>query len=62
MELKRKINYMIVGILLLYEHKHLRNVYFCVDLISYSTCSTTMPGSFGHEDQDARTFAEWVSF
>lgn len=25
----------------------------------YSTCSTTMPGSFGHEDQDARTFAEW---
>lgn len=25
----------------------------------YSTCSKTMPGSLGHEDQDARTFAEW---
>jgi len=26
----------------------------------YSTCSKTMPGSLGHEDQDARTFAAWV--
>ncbi|KAL5575488.1 hypothetical protein UlMin_017187 [Ulmus minor] len=25
----------------------------------YSTCSKTMPGSLGHEEQDARTFAEW---
>ncbi|KAL3741872.1 hypothetical protein ACJRO7_017358 [Eucalyptus globulus] len=25
----------------------------------YSTCSKTMPGSLGHEDQDARTFAAW---
>ncbi|KAG2687502.1 hypothetical protein I3843_09G054600 [Carya illinoinensis] len=25
----------------------------------YQTCSKTMPGSLGHEDQDARTFAEW---
>ncbi|GMN50861.1 hypothetical protein TIFTF001_020020 [Ficus carica] len=25
----------------------------------YWTCSKTMPGSLGHEDQDARTFAEW---
>ncbi|XP_048332658.2 alpha-galactosidase 1 isoform X1 [Ziziphus jujuba] len=25
----------------------------------YYTCSTTMPGSLGHEIQDAKTFAEW---
>ncbi|KAK9131692.1 hypothetical protein Scep_011220 [Stephania cephalantha] len=25
----------------------------------YRTCSKTMPGSLGHEDQDARTFASW---
>ncbi|XP_008224996.1 PREDICTED: alpha-galactosidase-like [Prunus mume] len=25
----------------------------------YMTCSKTMPGSLGHEEQDARTFAEW---
>ncbi|GKU98531.1 hypothetical protein SLEP1_g11524 [Rubroshorea leprosula] len=25
----------------------------------YRTCSKRMPGSLGHEDQDARTFAEW---
>uniref|UniRef100_A0A5B7BYA0 Alpha-galactosidase n=1 Tax=Davidia involucrata TaxID=16924 RepID=A0A5B7BYA0_DAVIN len=25
----------------------------------YKTCSMRMPGSLGHEDQDARTFAEW---
>ncbi|XP_048438309.1 alpha-galactosidase-like isoform X1 [Pyrus x bretschneideri] len=25
----------------------------------YYTCSNTMPGSLGHEEQDARTFAEW---
>ncbi|BBH00848.1 alpha-galactosidase 2 [Prunus dulcis] len=25
----------------------------------YMTCSMTMPGSLGHEEQDARTFAEW---
>ncbi|XP_021902359.1 alpha-galactosidase-like isoform X2 [Carica papaya] len=25
----------------------------------YRTCSNTMPGSLGHEDQDAATFAEW---
>ncbi|PON48990.1 Glycoside hydrolase [Trema orientale] len=25
----------------------------------YRTCSKTMPGSLGYEDQDARTFAEW---
>jgi len=24
-----------------------------------NTCSKTMPGSLGHEDQDARTFASW---
>ncbi|XP_020521248.1 alpha-galactosidase isoform X2 [Amborella trichopoda] len=25
----------------------------------YRTCSKTMPGSLGHEEQDARTFASW---
>ncbi|KAG5402949.1 hypothetical protein IGI04_009068 [Brassica rapa subsp. trilocularis] len=25
----------------------------------YLTCSKTMPGSLGHEEQDAKTFAEW---
>ncbi|KAF4363829.1 hypothetical protein F8388_000494 [Cannabis sativa] len=25
----------------------------------FMTCSKTMPGSLGHEDQDARTFAQW---
>ncbi|KAJ6738119.1 ALPHA-GALACTOSIDASE/ALPHA-N-ACETYLGALACTOSAMINIDASE [Salix koriyanagi] len=25
----------------------------------YSTCSKKMPGSLGHEEQDAKTFAEW---
>ncbi|KAJ6925787.1 alpha-galactosidase [Populus alba x Populus x berolinensis] len=25
----------------------------------YTTCSKKMPGSLGHEDQDAKTFAEW---
>ncbi|XP_050214739.1 alpha-galactosidase-like [Mercurialis annua] len=25
----------------------------------YSTCSKKMPGSLGHEEQDARTFAQW---
>lgn len=24
------------------------------------TCSKTMPGSLGHEEQDANTFASWV--
>ena len=24
------------------------------------TCSKTMPGSLGHEEQDAKTFASWV--
>ena len=24
------------------------------------TCSKTMPGSLGHEGQDAKTFASWV--
>ncbi|KAG6777002.1 hypothetical protein POTOM_016800 [Populus tomentosa] len=26
----------------------------------YTTCSKKMPGSLGHEEQDAKTFAEWV--
>ncbi|XP_021767513.1 alpha-galactosidase-like [Chenopodium quinoa] len=26
------------------------------------TCSKTMPGSLGHEEQDANTFALWVSY
>lgn len=26
------------------------------------TCSQTMPGSLGHEEQDAKTFASWVEF
>jgi hypothetical protein len=30
-------------------------------LLSYRTCSKKMPGSLGHEEQDAKTFAEWVS-
>lgn len=25
----------------------------------YNTCSKTMPGSLGHEEQDAKTFASW---
>jgi len=24
------------------------------------TCSKRMPGSLGHEEQDAKTFASWV--
>lgn len=24
------------------------------------TCSKTMPGSLGHEEKDAKTFASWV--
>lgn len=27
---------------------------------SYYTCSKKMPGSLGHEEQDAKTFASWV--
>lgn len=27
----------------------------------YFTCSKTMPGSLGHEEQDAKTFASWVT-
>ncbi|KAF8376926.1 hypothetical protein HHK36_030297 [Tetracentron sinense] len=27
----------------------------------YFTCSKKMPGSLGHEEQDAKTFASWVS-
>lgn len=27
----------------------------------YFTCSKKMPGSLGHEEIDARTFASWVS-
>lgn len=26
----------------------------------YYTCSKQMPGSLGHEEQDAQTFASWV--
>lgn len=26
------------------------------------TCSMTMPGSLGHEEQDAKIFASWVQF
>ena len=26
----------------------------------YFTCSKTMPGSLGHEEQDAKSFASWV--
>jgi alpha-galactosidase len=29
-------------------------------LCRYYTCSKTMPGSLGHEDQDAKNFASWV--
>ncbi|KAF8378922.1 hypothetical protein HHK36_030271 [Tetracentron sinense] len=29
--------------------------------VGYFTCSKTMPGSLGHEEQDAKTFASWVS-
>lgn len=32
----------------------------CLVLHRYLTCSKTMPGSLGHEEQDAKTFAEWV--
>ncbi|KAF2576976.1 hypothetical protein F2Q68_00000240 [Brassica cretica] len=39
-------NYMIVGLNLLVTKRYL-------------TCSKTMPGSLGHEEQDAKTFAEW---
>ncbi|KAL6211381.1 hypothetical protein ACLB2K_016608 [Fragaria x ananassa] len=28
----------------------------------YFTCSKTMPGSLGHEEQDANTFAAWVQY
>ncbi|KAK2986006.1 hypothetical protein RJ640_024402 [Escallonia rubra] len=28
----------------------------------YFTCSKTMPGSLGHEENDAKTFASWVGF
>lgn len=29
-------------------------------LYRYYTCSKTMPGSLGFEEQDAKTFASWV--
>uniref|UniRef100_A0A2P2JQD6 Alpha-galactosidase n=1 Tax=Rhizophora mucronata TaxID=61149 RepID=A0A2P2JQD6_RHIMU len=31
---------------------------FCI-YFSFRTCSNKMPGSLGHEKQDARTFAQW---
>jgi hypothetical protein len=31
-------------------------------LFSSRTCSQQMPGSLGHEEQDAKTFASWVTF
>lgn len=34
----------------------------CLVLHRYLTCSKTMPGSLGHEEQDAKTFAEWVHY
>lgn len=44
------------------NHKHyLGNLklFFCG--FSFRTRSNTMPGSLGHEVQDAGTFAQWVS-
>ena len=35
-------------------HVHL----FC----RYFTCAKAMPGSLGHEEKDAKTFASWVSY
>ncbi|KAH9608483.1 hypothetical protein KSS87_011266 [Heliosperma pusillum] len=29
------------------------------EILGVQTCSKTMPGSLGHEDQDAKTFASW---
>jgi hypothetical protein len=37
---------------------------FIFDHLKFScrnlTCSKRMPGSLGHEEQDAKTFASWV--
>lgn len=43
---------------LIHTHTHTHiSIYLC----RYFTCSKTMPGSLGHEEQDAKTFASWVS-
>lgn len=35
-------------------------ILWCALVCSYFTCSKQMPGSLGHEEQDAKTFAFWV--
>ncbi|PKI77563.1 hypothetical protein CRG98_002017 [Punica granatum] len=48
------------GIKALADYVHARGLKLGIYSDSgYTTCSKTMPGSLGHEDQDARTFAEW---
>lgn len=36
------------------------NLLWYVSSCRVRTCSNTMPGSLGHEEQDAKTFASWV--
>ncbi|KAM1455884.1 hypothetical protein ACFXTO_005194 [Malus domestica] len=48
------------GIKALADYVHARGLKLGVySDAGYYTCSKTMPGSLGHEEQDARTFAEW---
>ncbi|CAL9243840.1 unnamed protein product [Arabidopsis halleri] len=45
------------GIKALSEYVHSNGIYSDAGTL---TCSQTMPGSLGHEEQDAKTFASWV--
>ncbi|KAK1562028.1 hypothetical protein Q3G72_005023 [Acer saccharum] len=42
-----------------YVHSKGLNIRIYTDA-GYFTCSKTMPGSLGHEEQDAKTFASWT--
>ncbi|KAM1593064.1 hypothetical protein FF1_036793 [Malus domestica] len=48
------------GIKALADYVHARGLQLGIySDAGHYTCSNTMPGSLGHEEQDARTFAEW---
>ncbi|XP_062096519.1 alpha-galactosidase-like [Humulus lupulus] len=48
------------GIQALAEYMHARGLRIGIySDAGFRTCSKTMPGSLGHEDQDAKTFAQW---
>ncbi|KAK2644130.1 hypothetical protein Ddye_019325 [Dipteronia dyeriana] len=57
---KAKISTFPSGIKALSDYVHSRGLKLGIySDAGYRTCSKTMPGSLGHEEQDAKTLAEW---